>query len=270
VATPGRLLESLETSHLVLSQCSHLVLDEADRMLDMGFEPQVLSILGALDSSTQRTTQMFSATMPPAVERLARTYLLRPCRVQIGDRVQTAQTISQRVLFCADAAEKRSRLPELVRLTAPPVLVFANEKHTVDELARLLGRASPPVAAVAGLHGGLAQDAREGIMAGFRAGRIGVLVATDVAGRGIDVDNVRHVVGYDMAPTLEGYTHRIGRTGRAGKAGTATTLLTPADDRGDLFGQLRALLKRAGVADIPPQLTQRAIVLPPHGRHITE
>ena len=288
VATPGRLVDSLDSSHLVLSQCRHLVLDEADRMLDMGFEPQVLAILDALPrhapgahgpdataaeaTNKATTTQMFSATMPPAVERLARTFLVRPCRIQVGDPGRAAaEAISQSVVFCAGEEEKRARLPSLVAQTPPPVVVFANEKRTVDELTRLLARASrTALGAVAGLHGGMPQDARERVMAGFRAGTIGVLVATDVAGRGIDVDDVRHVVGYDMALTLEGYTHRIGRTGRAGKVGRATTLLTSADDRGNLFGQLRAFLKRAGVARIPPELAQRAVLVPPHGSDILD
>ncbi|KAG5541916.1 hypothetical protein RHGRI_021668 [Rhododendron griersonianum] len=226
IATPGRLIDCLERRFAVLNQCNYVVLDEADRMIDMGFEPQVVGVLDAMPSSNfkpknedeeldkkkiYRTTCMFSATMPPAVERLARKYLRNPVVVTIA-------------------------------------IVFINTKKNADGLAKSLDKAGYRVTT---LHGGKSQEQREISLKGFREKRYNVLVATDVAGRGIDIPDVAHVIDYDMPGNIEMYTHRIGRTGRAGKTGVAATFLTLGDS--DVFYDLKQMLIQSN-SPVPPEL----------------
>ncbi|XVF37866.1 hypothetical protein REPUB_Repub20aG0047900 [Reevesia pubescens] len=265
IATPGRLLDCLERRYAVLNQCNYVVLDEADRMIDMGFEPQVVGVLDAMPSSNlkpenedeeldekriYRTTYMFSATMPPAVERLARKYLRNPVVVTIGTAGKTTDLISQHVMMMKES-EKFPRLQKLLDdLGDKTAIVFVNTKKNADTISKNLDKAGYKVTT---LHGGRSQEQREISLEGFRAKRFNVLVATDVAGRGIDIPDVAHVINYDMPSNIEMYTHRIGRTGRAGKTGVATTFLTFHDT--DVFFDLKQMLVQSG-SPVPPELAK--------------
>ncbi|KAI9138103.1 P-loop containing nucleoside triphosphate hydrolase protein [Paraphysoderma sedebokerense] len=372
IATPGRLRDILERRILVLNQCTYVVMDEADRMIDMGFENDVNFILDQLpvsnvkpdtdeaedpgkllegvakSSETEgqdgtdgtamnldepevpepketeqngeigdqqqgvvgqgedeeeetdekgrpimkadrallrtalvekgimkkyRQTTMFSATMPPAVERLARKYLRRPAVVTIGSAGQAVDTVVQEVELISDEAKKRSRLSELLSQYEPPIIVFLNIKKAVDTLAKSIQKEGYKVTAI---HGGKSQEQREYALSQLKTGAADVLVATDVAGRGIDVPNVSLVVNYDMAKNIEGlflsflflsifpkclffsgcnvdYTHRIGRTGRAGKSGTAISFVNLTTDT-DILYDLKLMLQKSSVSKCPPEL----------------
>ncbi|XVF65423.1 hypothetical protein PTKIN_Ptkin09bG0248000 [Pterospermum kingtungense] len=263
IATPGRLLDCLERRYAVLNQCNYVVLDEADRMIDMGFEPQVVGVLDAMPSSNlkpeneeeeldekriYRTTYMFSATMPPAVERLARKYLRNPVVVTIGSAGKATNLISQNVMMMKES-EKFPRLQKLLNgLGDKTAIVFVNTKKNADTISKNLDKAGYKVTT---LHGGRSQEQREISLEGFRSKRFTVLVATDVVGRGIDIPDVAHVINYDMPGKIEIYAHRIGRTGRAGKTGVATTFLTLNDT--DVFFDLKQMLVQSGSA-VPPEL----------------
>ena len=265
IATPGRLIDCLEMQYAVLNQCNCVVLDEADRMIDMGFEPQVVRVLNAMPSSNlkpknedeeldekriYRTTYMFSATMPPAVERLARNYLRNPVVVTIGTAGKATELISQYVMMVKES-EKFSRLQRLLdELRDKTAIVFANTKKNVDMVAKNLDKLGYHVTT---LHGEKSQAQREISLEGFRTKRYNVLVATDVAGHGIDISDVAHVIKYDMPRNIEMYTHRIGRTGRAGKTGMATTFLTLHDT--DVFYDLRQMLTQSN-SPVPLELAK--------------
>ena len=262
VGTPGRIIDVIDRRYTVLSQCNYIVLDEADRMIDMGFEPQVNAVMESMGSgnlkpedeaealdaqaldagagvaaSKYRTTYMFSATMPPSVERLARSYLRNPAVVNIGSAGKTSDLIKQEVIWVAKH-ERDSKL-ELVlsRHTNTQAIVFVNAKRSVDAVQNLCYRLGYSCASI---HGGKSQDQREESLRGFKAGEYDILVATDVAGRGIDVKNIDLVVNYELPHSIENYTHRIGRTGRGGRKGTAVSFLTQ-DDR-DVMYELKKLL----------------------------
>uniref|UniRef100_A0AAR2J7C2 Probable ATP-dependent RNA helicase DDX23 n=1 Tax=Pygocentrus nattereri TaxID=42514 RepID=A0AAR2J7C2_PYGNA len=227
IATPGRLIDVLENRYLVLGRCTYVVLDEADRMIDMGFEPDVQKILEYIPVTNQkpdtdeaedpekmtlnfesgkhkyRQTVMFTATMPPAVERLARSYLRRPAVVYIGSAGKPHERVEQKYNACT-------------------------------------------------LHGGKGQEQREFALSNLKAGAKDILVATDVAGRGIDIQDVSMVINYDMAKNIEDYIHRIGRTGRAGKSGVAMTFLTKEDS--SVFYDLKQAILESPVSTCPPEL----------------
>ena len=251
IATPGRLIDILDNRYLVLNQCTYVVLDEADRMLDMGFEPEVNRILEYLPVTNQkpdtedaerqeilaqnmqnkskyRQTVLFTATMPPAVERLAKSYLRRPVIVNIGSVGRPVDRVQQEVILLSEQAKSGKLLGILNQQPEPPVIIFVNQKKGADILARSLERLGHRAVT---LHGGKGQDQREQSLAKLKEGSADILVATDVAGRGIDIPNVSVVINYDMAKNIEDYTHRIGRTGRAGKSGRAITFLTAEDSR---------------------------------------
>ncbi|CAA3006038.1 DEAD-box ATP-dependent RNA helicase 21-like [Olea europaea var. sylvestris] len=265
IATPGRLLDCLERRYAVLNQCHYVVLDEADRMIDMGFEPQVMGVLDAMPSSNlkpeneeeeldenkiYRTTYMFSATMPPAVERLARKYLRNPVVVTIGTAGKTTDLITQHVIMMKEN-DKPGRLRKLLDdLGDKTAIVFVNTKKVADTVAKNLDKDGYRVTT---LHGGKSQEQREISLEGFRTKRYNVLVATDVAGRGIDIPDVAHVLNYNMPGSIEAYTHRIGRTGRAGKTGVATTFLTLHDT--DVFYDLKQMLIQSN-SPVPPELAR--------------
>jgi ATP-dependent RNA helicase DDX23/PRP28 len=270
IATPGRLVDCIDRRYIVLNQCNYVVLDEADRMIDLGFEQQVIKVLesmpaGFLKSENEeeaarqealaagvfRNTHLYSATMPAAVERLARKYLRRPAYVAIGEVGKAVDRIEQRVEFVKSDAEKRRHLLDLVNTgPPPPIMVFVNTKKNADSLAKTLDREGYKSAAI---HSGKSQDQRELAMEGFKAGRFDILVATDVAGRGIDVKGITHVINYDMPPTIADYTHRIGRTGRAGSSGLATSFIM--NDDSEIFYDLKQMLTTTGNA-VPAELAK--------------
>ncbi len=216
VATPGRLLDLMGEGWVRLSNVEIMVLDEADRMLDMGFIPDVERIIAALPA--KRQTLFFSATMPPDVARLARTMLRDPRQVEIARTVATTPRIEQKLLF-VDRDDKKALLADI--LADPSVsraLVFTRTKHRAQDLARVLSRAGVKADAI---HGNKSQSQRQRALEAFHAGRIQVLVATDIAARGLDVDDIDHVINYELPNEPESYVHRIGRTARAGKEGIA-------------------------------------------------
>ena len=271
IATPGRLRDIIERRLLVLNQCTYIVMDEADRMVEMGFEEDVNYILGslpvtsrkpdsdeAMDSSKMfdrrgvpqyRQTTMFSATMPPIVERIAKQYLSRPAIVTIGRVGQAVDKIKQLAEFVPND-RKMDRLLSILteRTYQPPIIVFVNMKTEAEVLGRQLEHEKWRVAI---LHGGKSQDQREMALNSLRRGDKHILVATDVASRGLDVPDVSLVVNYDMAKSIEDYTHRIGRTGRAGKSGTALSFLTDTD--APVLFDLKKMLQKSGNA-VPREL----------------
>jgi len=245
VATPGRLLDLTNQGHLRLDRLEVFVLDEADRMLDMGFIHDVRKILGLLPK--RRQTLLFSATMPADIARLAEGMLTDPVKVAVTSVSSTAERIEQSVLF-VDQANKRALLGEVLK--NPEIrraLVFTRTKHAADRVCRQLG--SIKVAADA-IHGNKSQGARQRALEDFRRGRIRVLVATDIAARGIDVDGVTHVINYDLPNVPESYVHRIGRTARAGAVGAAISFCDAEE--------------RAYLRDIERLIRQRVPVVPDH------
>jgi len=224
VATPGRLLDHLNQRHVQLGNVSCLVLDEADRMLDMGFIRDVRKIMAALPK--QRQSLLFSATMPAEVEKLAGQILHQPTRVEVTPKALTVDRVVQRVLF-VDAARKTGLLGRLLMdAEMKRVLVFTRTKHRANRVAEQLEKAGVAVDAI---HGNKAQGARQRALDRFRTGAARVLVATDIAARGIDVDGVTHVINFELPNEPESYVHRIGRTARAGAAGIALSFCDPSE-----------------------------------------
>lgn len=223
VACPGRLLDHLRQGTINVSQVEVLVLDEADRMFDMGFLPDVRKILKHLPA--QRQTLFFSATMPADIRRLAHDILRDPVTVQI-DHTVPLTTVSH-ALYPVDQHLKTSMLTEILRHTnTESVLIFTRTKHRAKQVSRQLEKAGY---CATSLQGNLSQNQRQAALDGFRDGSFKILVATDIAARGIDVSRISHVINYDIPDTAEAYTHRIGRTGRAAKTGDAFTLITRED-----------------------------------------
>ncbi len=224
IATPGRLLDLHKRRSVSLDDVEVLVLDEADRMVDMGFAPDLQRILRLLPR--ERQTLMFSATMPPELNRVARGALSNPQRLDLGPPSRPVATIAQ-TLYPVPRHLKADLLDELLaRAERGSAIVFARTKRGADRLGRQLVRRGHQVAV---LHGDRSQGQRERALAQFRRGRIDVLVATDIASRGIDVDDVTHVVNFDVPRSPEDYVHRVGRTGRMGDSGDAWTLVSPEE-----------------------------------------
>ncbi|KAJ7685100.1 P-loop containing nucleoside triphosphate hydrolase protein [Mycena polygramma] len=275
IATPGRLKDVIERRVLVLSQCRYVVMDEADRMVHLGFEVDLTFILDALPVETMqgedageqmdvdgetmikrgrtRVTTLFSATMPPAVERLARKYLRKPAVITIGEAGRAVDTVEQRVEFVSGEEKKKQKLLEILNSGqyAAPIIVFVNQKKTADMVAKDLARANWSAAT---LHSGKNQEQREASLQSLRNGDCDVLVATDLAGRGIDVQDVSLVINFQMASTIEAYVHRIGRTGRAGKQGVAITFLTNDDD--EVMYDLKNEIAKSPVSKVPMELAK--------------
>lgn len=216
VATPGRLIDLMNQGHISLSDIEFFVLDEADRMLDMGFVQDVRRIIAKLPS--RRQTLFFSATMPPEIQQLANMLLSNPAKVEVTPVSSTADTIQQYLYF----TEKQNKSSLLIHLLnnpeIPSALVFTRTKHGADKVARVLSRAGIRAEAI---HGNKTQNARQYALNNFKTRRSRVLVATDIAARGIDIDELTHVINFDLPNVPETYVHRIGRTGRAGADGTA-------------------------------------------------
>ncbi|MEK7706489.1 MAG: DEAD/DEAH box helicase [Verrucomicrobiota bacterium] len=229
VATPGRLLDHLEQGTLRLDKVQFLVLDEADRMLDMGFLPDVKRIVERCPR--QRHTSLFSATIPPQIETLIQWAMHNPETIEIGARRTPAETVKH-VIYPVSDSQKTDLLLELLkRVNFNSVLIFCRTKHGADRVAHLLKRANH---AVAVLHSNRTQREREEALRGFRDGRFEVLVATDIAARGLDIADVSHVINYDVPQHPEDYIHRIGRTGRAEHTGDAFTIMV-AEEASHVF-----------------------------------
>jgi ATP-dependent RNA helicase RhlE len=224
VATPGRLLDLMGQGQVRLDRLSIFVLDEADRMLDMGFIHDVRKIIAKLPAARQ--TLFFSATMPPEAGRLAASILRNPARVEVTPPASTVERVDQRVLF-VDASSKRALLAEILKDPAiTRALVFTRTKHGANRVAEQLERIGVRVDAI---HGNKSQPARQRALEDFRSGATRVLVATDIAARGIDIDDISHVINYELPNVPESYVHRIGRTARAGAAGVAISFCDGAE-----------------------------------------
>ncbi|NLP04652.1 DEAD/DEAH box helicase [Candidatus Fermentibacteria bacterium] len=266
-ATPGRLLDLVEQGYIHLDRVEHLVLDEVDRMLDMGFIPDVRRVLALLPS--RRQTLFFSATMPRCMEDLARSIVRDPVRVAVSPGVPVVEMIDQKVAF----VEKKNKDALLIHLLSDPgvtkVLVFTQMKHTANKLVKKLSVHGIQATAI---HGNKSQSVRTKSLEEFRRGGIRVLVATDLAARGLDVDEITHVINYDLPVEAETYVHRIGRTARAGAGGDAISICCMED-----LEQLRAIDRLLGapvpVLDGHPfhweeALRLRAPVQAPFGRNV--
>jgi len=224
VACPGRLLDHLQNKHAKLQNIEFLVLDEADRMLDMGFLPDIKRIMKYLPSNRQ--SMLFSATFPKEIEDLAKKYLQNPKRIAIGIS-KPAHTVSH-TLYPVPNHLKRKLLVRILKQTdTDSVLIFARTKHRTRRLAQQISKDGYQVTS---LHGDRSQNQRQSALKGFKQGRYQIMVATDIAARGLDVNSISHVINYDMPDTADAYIHRIGRTGRAEQTGDAFTLCTPDDN----------------------------------------
>ncbi|MDR2764458.1 MAG: DEAD/DEAH box helicase [Tannerella sp.] len=217
IATPGRLLDLINQKYITLHHVEHFVLDEADRMLDMGFVHDIKRVLPLLPK--QKQTLFFSATMPQAIANLSKSILDRPVRVEVAPVASVVDTIEQ-CLYFVEKPQKSQLLIEILEKEAKNVLVFSRTKHGADKIARVLNKQGIGCEAI---HGNKTQGARQRALANFKSGKTRVIIATDIAARGIDIANLEMVINYDLPDVAETYVHRIGRTGRAGNSGTALT-----------------------------------------------
>ncbi|KAK0748126.1 P-loop containing nucleoside triphosphate hydrolase protein [Apiosordaria backusii] len=274
VATPGRLVDCLERRLLVFTQCCYIIMDEADRMIDQGFEEPLTKILDALPVSNEkpdteeaenpqlmkkylggkdryRQTMMYTATMPPLVERIAKKYLRRPAIVTIGNAGEAVDTVEQRVEFISGEDKRKNRLREILNSGQfkPPIIVFVNIKRNCEMVAKDIKSWGFSTTT---LHGSKTQEQREASLASVRNGQSSILVATDLAGRGIDVPDVSLVVNFNMPSSIESYTHRIGRTGRAGKSGVAITFLGNEDT--EVMYDLKQIISKSSISKVPDEL----------------
>ncbi|PAV62618.1 hypothetical protein WR25_10415 isoform B [Diploscapter pachys] len=239
VATPGRLSDMLSKKMFNLQICRYLVLDEADRMLDMGFEEEIKSIFSFFKD--QRQTLLFSATMPKKIQNFAKSALVKPIVVNVGRAGAASLNVLQEVEYVRNE-EKLVRILECLQKTSPKVLIFAERKIDVDNIYEYLLVKGVEVASI---HGGKDQSDRHQGIEAFRRGEKDVLVATDIASKGLDFANIEHVINYDMPEDIENYVHRIGRTGRSGKKGMATTFINRKADL-SVMQDLKQLLVEAG------------------------
>jgi ATP-dependent RNA helicase RhlE len=235
VACPGRLLDLIQQRHAKMNRIEVLVIDEADRMFDMGFLPDVKRVIKAVPE--QRQTMMFSATFPAEVELLAKTSLIDPQKISMGIS-KPAITVTH-ALYPVPQHLKAALLIKLLRqIDSDSVLVFTRTKHRADKVARQIAHAGFRVTS---LHGNRTQGQREQALHGFKTGHFPIMVATDIAARGLDIDSITHVINFDMPDTADAYIHRIGRTGRAQRTGDAFTLVTDEDK--DMIRQLERIMK---------------------------
>ncbi|KAL7421118.1 ATP-dependent RNA helicase dbp2 [Cryptotrichosporon argae] len=251
VATPGRLIDMLESGKTNLKRVTYLVMDEADRMLDMGFEPQIRKIVGQI--RPDRQTLLFSATWPKDVQRLAQDFLHDYMQVNIGSMDLTANhNVAQHVTVCSDFDKRAMLLKHLDQISREnaKVLIFVGTKRVADDITKYLRQDGWPALAI---HGDKQQAERDWVLAEFKSGRSPIMIATDVASRGLDVKDISYVINYDFPNNCEDYIHRIGRTGRAGRTGTSYTYFTTENSKS--ARELLSILKESK-AEIPPQLEE--------------
>ncbi len=245
IATPGRLLDLIGQGEVHLDGLTHFVLDEADRMLDMGFISDIKRLLPMLPK--KRQTLFFSATMPEAIVSLSRNMLTNPVRIEVTPVSSTVDTVAQSLYYVEKPEKKGLLVSVLKQETDKSVLVFSRTKHGADNISRTLQKAGIDNAAI---HGNKSQGARQRALADFKSGKIKVMVATDIAARGIDIKELGLVINYDLPDVVETYVHRIGRTGRAGATGTALTFCS-ADDRSMLKDIQKLIGKQLHVISNP-------------------
>lgn len=262
VATPGRLLDILDKKILTLDKCFYLIADEADKMIDMGFEAQFLQILDHLppgsenifSSSTEspkRLTMMFTATMPVQISKIVQNYMINPVTVTVGDNKNGVSTVKQEAIQVPTEDEKKVViLKNILRKFPSPIVIFVNYTKMCDYLANHLTKMGYKTAII---HGGRSQSQREEAISQLKNGISNVLVATDVAARGIDIPNVSLVVNYQMSNNISEYTHRIGRTGRAGKNGTAITFWNAESDA-KVLPDLKSAIMNSSISRCPDDL----------------
>ncbi|MDR1680269.1 MAG: DEAD/DEAH box helicase [Prevotellaceae bacterium] len=217
IATPGRLLDLINQKHIRLNSVKHFILDEADRMLDMGFIHDIKRLLPMLPK--QKQTLFFSATMPQSIASLSKSILNKPVRVEVTPESSVVDTIEQKLYF-VEKPQKSQLLVRILQKKRRSVLVFSRTKHGADKIARILNKQGIGCEAI---HGNKTQGARQRALTDFKSGKTHVIIATDIAARGIDIANLEMVINYDLPDVAETYVHRIGRTGRAGNGGTALT-----------------------------------------------
>ncbi len=271
IATPGRLLDHLSQKSVRLGDIRILVLDEADRMLDMGFAPQLNKILAVVPPPAERQTMLFSATMPDQIVTIARHHMRLPIRIEVARSGTAAEKVAQEV-FVVDRNDKTRLLDKLLSEYRGSVLVFMRTKHTAKKLTRAVKAMGHSAAEI---HSNRSLAQRRDALDGFKAGRYRVLIATDIAARGIDVHGIELVVNYDLPTNAEDYVHRIGRTGRAGQVGHAVSFAMP-DQRGDLRAierLIRQSLRVSQLPDLPPERPRPVFdpasqVAAPHQYHV--
>ena len=260
IGTPGRLNDHLEQRTLKLDEVRTLVLDEADRMLDMGFEPQIRRIIAAVPKDRQ--TMLFSATMPSEIIGMANSYMKTPVRVEIALAGTAAANVDQEIFFVS-RDEKSRLLEKLLQEYRGSVLIFSRTKHGASKIARLIRSMGHNSAEI---HSDRSLAQRRRALDGFKAGEYRILVATDIAARGIDVKNIELVINYDLPDVAEDYVHRIGRTGRAGASGKAISFAM-FDQRGDVKAIERILRKSLPVGRVPELPPARAMPAAPRGEY---
>jgi len=244
VATPGRLIDHMEQKNLSLDKIGVLVLDEADRMLDMGFEPQLKKIMSQIPKSRQ--TMLFSATMPAKITKIAEQYMTKPVRVEVAPAGTTAERVEQE-LFVVPKKDKMALLNKLLSEYHGTVLVFSRTKYGAKKIARVLNKVGHSAAEI---HSNRSQNQRREALEGFKRGKYRVLVATDIAARGIDVTEIELVINFDLPDNSDDYVHRIGRTGRASHSGKAISFACPDQGR-DVRAIERLIKMQLPVQELP-------------------
>ena len=262
VATPGRLLDLVQQRHARLERIEILVLDEADRMFDMGFLPDVRRIIKSVPA--QRQTMLFSATFPPEVELLASQSLTNPQKISMGIS-RPAHTVTHALYPVPSHLKSALLLKLLKQIDTDSVLVFTRTKHRADKVARQIAHAGFRVTS---LHSNRSQGQREQALRGFKSGHFRIMVATDIAARGLDIESISHVINFDMPDTADAYIHRIGRTGRAQRTGEAFTLVTPEDN--DMIRTLERIMGHSLTRQTLPDFDYNLPAPPRHGHAMHE